>query len=124
MGKMKKIKSKSSRMSKKQRLKHKLNVFKVLSKLDVDEQNIMIDALSDKYCSVLCEGVKNVYDKNHHNLSNRDELQKKLSGHKDIIKKLIKSRSPRTKRKKLKQLGKGLGLILASLIPLITQILK
>ena len=65
-----------------------------------------------------------MYDKNHHNLSNRGELRKKLLGHRHIIKKIIKSKSPESKRKKLKQLGKGLPLILASLIPLITQILK
>ena len=109
---------------KKKRLQRKLELFKVLNKLSLKDQQSIIDSLSGETCNILCEGIKNVCIKNHHNIKNRKILQKNLQPCKDIIKKLLRAKSKSSKRSKLKQLGKGFPLIIASLIPLITEVIK
>ena len=111
---------------KKRRLQRKLKLFKALKKLPLEDQQTIIDALSGDACNVLCEGVKNIYIKNHKHIKaqGRKKLQHELSPSRTIIEKLLRAKSKLSKRKKLKQLGRGFPMILGALIPLITEVIK
>lgn len=110
-----------------QNLKKNLNLYKSLKKLKPDEFNHVIDHLDNNSIDSICECVYNILFVDW-NLPKSKRKHLKHSIHKHCCIKRLKRISNKSipiesRRKALRQEGKGLGFILSAAIPLLTNLL-
>lgn len=103
-----------------------LPLLQVLRKLDAKDVSSVVDFLTDDAIDNICECVYNILHTNL-NLSSKKKayLKRFIKGNCSIhrLRKISKKTIPVSKRRKaLKQEGKGLPLILASVIPFLTSL--
>lgn len=105
-----------------------LSILKLFRKLKTDEVEALIEHLTDNTVDSICECVFNVLNTDLKFSKRRTaylkrHIKKKCNVHR--IKTISNKKIPIFKRRKaLKQEGKGLGLILASVIPFLSSLLS
>ena len=115
-------KGKGEKMKKKQ-LRRVFPFLKVLEKLSAQDQIILVDFLNDEGCRAIFECVTNALYNTK--LDNRKKLKQDLTSNKTHLRYLTNNKkSMRVKRKKLKQVGGSIGLILGTVLPLLASFLS
>ena len=95
-----------------------------LSKLSEEKQLIIIPHLNETAFEALYECIHNALQNNKVSSKSRKILKKKLGAHKDKLRYIINnSGNAAAKKKKVIQMGSGLGLILSAILPLLSQFL-
>lgn len=106
----------------KTRMKKAFPVLKVLKKLKTPDLEIILTSLNDENCEYIIDLVHNaLYNKT---INNRSSLRSKLIKDKANLRYLTsKKRSLKNKRKRFKQMGGSLALILTTLLPLVADLI-
>lgn len=106
--------------------KNTLSYIKILNKLSKDEFQCLVECIKDQYVDELCECVFNVV---YHDLKIPRKKLKNLKRHiktncsvRNIKKITDKNVAISKRRRAMKMEGKGLPLILASVIPFLTSL--
>ena len=108
---------------KRKQLKKVFPFLKILEKLSSEDQTIIIDYLNDEGCCAIFECIANVL----HNtkITGRKKLKKDLIDKKSHLRYVINGKkSMKGRRKRLKQVGGSLALILGTVLPILANFLS
>lgn len=109
----------------KEKLENMLHLYRIFKKITVKERIALLDLLKDEGCDYLCEGVHNFLSNVPLSKKNRNEIKRKLKGKKKTLKYLSdRTNDVKLRKDSLKQTGAGLGLILASVLPLLASLIR
>ena len=107
--------------------KHKLKkcypVLNILNKLSEGEQSVLLHHLDQDAHEAVYECVYNAITNKNIQPEKRQALRKHLKAKQKDIRYIVQSKAIRRKRKKVVQLGSGLGLILSTVLPLLASFL-
>ena len=107
----------------KRTLKKYVPLIDVLSTLSADHQNALVPYLSDESCECLSSVIFNALSNNALDKKDRRKLKGALTSQKGKLRYIANHSKPlKTRRRKIAQLGGGLGVILSILAPLISSL--
>ena len=119
-----KQKKKGSALTKKKAVKF-YNLLKVLQKLNGGDFNIISQYLDEQAYNILSECIHNSICSQSIDVKTRDKLKKALWSKKTKIRYLADKSKPYNRKKKIiPQIGGNIGLIIASVLPMIYNFLK
>lgn len=107
----------------KEKLKKFVPLLKVLNRLKTEDRSVLIDYLSNDSCECLSSVVENALNNNSISSKGRQLLKSELLSQKNDLRYIAnKNKGIAARRKRIKQLGGGLGTIIGILLPLITSL--